>query len=164
MSRRAAVLLVSLAVLFAAGSAQADDHHKDWWGFLKGEWSYEISPVGLKGTATWRMTAKGNALIGRFVQDNGVTSTELSGWRSDTKSLVVSGYGSAGNYWHLDFQKVTPKLLEGPNHGVLPDGRSYKGVATGKRVGDNTYEFHFEGETGDKEELTMMGKFTRKTD
>jgi hypothetical protein len=151
-------------VVAMAGQAKADHHHKAWWKYLKGEWTYEIKELNIKGTATWRLAAKGNALVGRFQTEDGRISIELGGWCSDKKMLVANGYGSEGNYWSLEFAKVTEDTIEGPNCGVLPDGRSYEGTFTGTKISENKYEWTFKGKTGDGEELSMKGTYTRKTE
>lgn len=159
---RLAVIMLSVCVTVSAGKANAEDVHKAWWKYLKGEWTYEITPVNIKGTATWRLAAKGNAMVGRFVDDDGTVSIELSGLRADTKTEVAAGYGSKGNYWQIEFKKTTADTTEGPNHGILPDGRTYKGLFRGKKTDNDHYEWHFKGKTGDGEDLEMTGKYTRK--
>ena len=163
MSRLAAVLLTAFVVT-NVGNADAQEHHKAWWKYLKGTWTYEIAPLNAKGTVTWRIAAKGNAMVGRFVDADGLTSIEIGGWRADTKSMVAHGYGSKGNYWQLEFTTITADVIEGPNHGVLPDGRAYKGTFTGKKIDNDHYEWHFKGKTGEGEDLTMSGKYTRKNE
>lgn len=162
MTRATALSLAMFVVM--VGQAKADHHHKAWWNYLKGEWTYEITPVGLKGTVTWRMAAKGNALVGRYRDEGGPMAVEISGWRSEAKSMTAHGYGSEGNYWQLEFTKITEDTIEGPNSGVLADGRSYTGTFTGKRIDDDKYEWTFKGKTGDGEELSMKGTYTRKTE
>ena len=170
MSKITAALLPLFVLTgsFAEACAQdyAEQPYKNWNKYLKGEWTYKITAGDMteEGTARWRPAAKGNALIGRFKDQDGNTAVEIGGWRADTKTMVGSGYGSKGNYWHLEFTKVTGDVIEGPNHGILIDGRGYKGTFTGKRVADDRYEFHFEGKTSDGNDLTMVGKFKRKAD
>ena len=159
---RLAVTLLSFSVVVSAGRVDAEELHKTWRKYLKGEWSYVITPRNAKGTATWRLAAKGNASVGRFVEEDGTTSIEIGGWQSDTKTMTANGYGSAGNYWVLKFNKITRDRIEGPNHGLTPDGTTYKGTFIGKRVDDDHYEFHFTGKDGDGEDFKMTGKFVRK--
>ncbi len=161
MSKLAA-LLVFGSVLTSAVSVSADHHHKDFWKFLKGEWTYEIPELELKGTATWRLAAKGNVLMSRFEDETGLIGIETCGWRRDTKKMVAVGYGSKGNYWHIEFEKITPDTIEGPTYGVLPDGRSYEGKFVGKKVNEDRYEWEFVGKTGEGEELKTSGKYDRK--
>ena len=164
MSRIAVGLLTVSLVVSSAGTADAQKPHRAWWQFLKGKWSYEISPLNMKGTATWRMTAKRNTLVGRFAEEDGSVGIELSGWRSDTRTMTAHGYGSKGNYWQLELTTVTADKIEGTNRGILPDGRSYEGSFIGKRIDDDHYEWHLKGKTGDGEDFNATGKFTRMSE
>ena len=160
MSRCVAILVVG-TILTSASSASADHHHKEWWKYMKGEWTYEIGPPTIKGTVTWRRSAKGNALLGRFEDSNGVVSSEIGGWRKDTQKLVATGYGSAGNYWHLEL-KVTADTLEGPHVSMSDEGRKYEGHFKMKKIDENHFEWTSKGKTSEGEELVLTGKFTRK--
>lgn len=140
----------------------ADDAHLSFWKFLQGDWSYEISPIGVNGITTWTLAANGRALTGRFVDSDGTVSTEVAGWQGDQQVMVANGYGSRGNYWHIQFVKVTSSLIEGPCHGMLPDGRGYKGIFTGNRVNEDHYQFAIDAKTKDGKELNLEGNFTRR--
>ena len=161
MLRLAAIVFVGSLITFGSGRADAQQPHKAWLRFLKGDWSYEIPKLDAKGTVTWRLAAKGNALVGRFKDKDG-QSIEIGGWQSDSKTLVVNGYGSKGNYWHLVFKKVSADGVEGTNHGVLRDGRTYEGKFIGKKIDDDHYEWHLDGKAGDGKELSITAKYTRK--
>ena len=150
-----------VVVAVAGGSACAQEPHMQWWEYLKGEWTYEVEDE--KGTATWRIAAKGNALVGRFKGENGSTGVELCGWQSDTKTEVVNGYGSRGNYWSMLLTKHTAQVFEGENAGTSPDGTKYKGKISGRKVDENTYTWEFTGETSTGEPMTMSATFKRKT-
>jgi hypothetical protein len=163
MLRLAAIVFVASFVTFGSGRADAQEPHKAWFTFLKGEWSYEIAKLDAKGTVTWRLAAKGNALVGRYKDKDG-QSIEIGGWRSDTKTLVADGYGPKGNYWHVEFKKVAADGVEGTNHGVLRDGRAYKGTFIIKKIDDDHYEWHLDAKTGDGHEISLTGKYTRKKD
>lgn len=130
--------------------------------FLKGDWEYEIKELNLKGTASWRLTSKGNAMVGRFTDSSGLISQELSGWRSDKNRMVATGYGSQGNYWQIEAE-VTADRIEGPNFGVFPDGRTYEGHFIGMKVDKDHYEWHFKGRIGDKKDQEMVGTYVRQT-
>lgn len=162
MSRLSALLVIALVGTVTGGQVMAQEPYKAWMEFLKGDWEYEIKELNLKGTASWTLTAKGNVMVGRFTDTNGLISQEISGWRSDKKRMVASGYGAQGNYWSIEAE-VTADHIEGPNHGILPDGRTYKGVFVGKKVDEDQYEWHFKGRIGEKEHQEMAGTYVRQT-
>ena len=160
---RFAVCLVS--VLLLAGSVKAthaEEPYKTWWKFMQGEWTYKVSPMNDTGTAIWRITAKGHALVGRFKGDNGETAIELAGWKADSKTEVATGFGSEGNYWTIVVTKHSVDAFEADNTGMLPDGTKYNGKFVGHKVDENHYEWEFKGKTAMGEDLTMTGKYTRK--
>lgn len=131
-----------MAIWFLCNSAVAEETtppHLAFWKNLAGRWSYERSPDGVKGTVRWRVTTNGSAFRGNFQEDKGIVSTETAGWRPDTKSMVVSGFGSEGNHWHLKLNKVTPVLVEGESEGVLPSGLSIAGDFSGKLINKDRY-------------------------
>ena len=164
MSKWTSLVWIGIVALgIDVGQVDGQELHKDWYRFLKGEWTYEIAALNAKGTASWRIAVGGNALVGRFEDEDGTKSIELGGWRPDTKTMVGNGYGSKGNYWLLEFDKITADAIDGVNSGVFPDGRSYQGKFTGKRIDDNHYEWHFKGKVGDEENVEITGKYVRKS-
>ena len=71
MLRTAFQLFAFLAISCTTTSAFSAEPHQEWWKYLKGSWTYEFSPIDIKGEATWRLAAKGNAIVGRFSRDDG---------------------------------------------------------------------------------------------
>jgi hypothetical protein len=151
-----------LAVGVFAGQARAEEAHKEWWKFLEGSWTWEISPLDTKGTVTWRKAAKGNACIGRFKESQGGASIETSGWRADTQTYVVVGFGSEGNFWQLEAKKVTKDGYTASHVGALPDGQSFKGTLVIKRVDDGHVTWESKGKMANGEDYTFIGKLARK--
>ena len=100
---------------------------------------------------------------GAVVESDESTSIEVAGYRADTKTMVVTGYSSRGNYWHLDL-KFTTDAPEGLHYGMLPDGRTFKGRFKTKKVDQNNWEWHSKGKSGDGKELEITGKYVRKTE
>ena len=159
MKRLSVLLLIGLAT-----SANADESGcKAWFKFLKGDWKYEVKEVNLKGTVSFRIVSKGNAMIARYRDANGLVGNELTGWRSDKKVMVASGFGSAGNHWRMEIGKVTANGFTGTNSGVLPDGRKYDVKVVGKKIDENNYQWTFDGKTGDGKAFKASGKYTRRT-
>ena len=157
--------LVCVGVVFFGvftGQARADESYKEWWDFLAGSWTWEISPLGTEGTVTWRKAAKGNACVGRFKESEGGASIETSGWRADTKTYVVMGFGSEGNFWQLESKKVTKDGYTASHVGVLPDGQSFKGTIVLKRIDDDHFTWESKGKMNDGEDYTLIGKLARK--
>ena len=141
MNRRGPMLLIVMGILCSSAIAEEKaPTHLAFWQNLEGRWNYERSPDGGKGMVTWRVTTGGSALRGSYQEDKGGVSTETAGWRPDTKSMVVNGFGSEGNHWHLHLDKVTPLLVEGKSEGVLPNGESVSGEFSGKLVNKDRYE------------------------
>ena len=165
MSRLTKLCCISLVFVFVlGGTVRAEQPHKAWWEFLKGEWTWEISPLDTKGTSTYRSSSKGSAVVGRFKASDGTMSTELSGWRSDTKTYVVVGFGSDGNYWMLESKDVSANGFTGSHVGVLSDGQAFKGRISVKKVNDNQFEWKSRGKMSDGEEYDLTGKVVRKTE
>ena len=162
---RFSVCLVTVMLLAGSVSlTHAEEPYMTWWKYLEGEWTYKISPMDETGTATWRITAKGHALVGRFKGDSGESGVELAGWKSDSKTEVATGYGSRGNYWTIVLTKHSADAFEAENTGRLPDGTKYDGKFIGRKVDVNHYEWEFKGKTATGEDLTMTGKYTRRAD
>jgi hypothetical protein len=133
-----------------------------WQKFLAGEWTYEISPDGVKGEVKWALAANGNAMIGRFEDSDGSNAIEISGWQPDRQVETVHGFSSNGGYWVIELKGHTTDSIEGKNYGRLSDGRTFNGTFVANREGENQYRWDFKGTTGDGKELEMMGKYTRK--
>ena len=161
MPRIVASAFSLLFVVTTVYTVEAKEPHQEWMQNLKGEWTYEWVELGLKGESTSNIGAKRQALITRGKEGDGNTSVGILGWRSDSKTLVGTGFGSAGNYWHTEFTEITGESMSGKVHGVLPDGRVFEGTITRKRVDDDHQEAFFKG-TADGEELRITGKFARK--
>jgi hypothetical protein len=163
MLRLTSLLCVGAVSLGAfTGQARADESYKEWWQFLKGSWNWEISPLDTKGTVTWRIAAKGNACVGRFKESEGGASVETSGWRADTKTYVVMGFGSDGHFWQLEAKKVTKDGYTASHVGVLPDGQSFKGTIVLKRIDDDHFTWESKGKMSDGTDYAFIGKLARK--
>lgn len=161
MKRKLQVLILLLSL--ACGSSFAEDQtppHVAFWNSLAGRWTYEISSDGTKGRVTWRMRARGSALLGRFQDDQGNVSVELAGWLPENKTLVVNGVGTAGNHWTLTLDKVTPVSVEGKTEGVLPSGLRFKGAFSGKLTNNDLYTVTLErtAEDGETSEIKIVFK------
>ena len=96
MLRIAAIVFVGSLVTFGSGRADAQQPHKAWLRFLKGDWSYEIPKLDAKGTVTWRLAAKGNALVGRFKDKDG-QSLEIGGWHLGVAAQGQACFGSVNH-------------------------------------------------------------------
>lgn len=157
-------LVTALAFSFvvcASGVAQAEHHHKDWWKYLEGSWSY-VTDADEKGEVTWEQSAEGNATIAQWKGDDGTRSTSLAGWRADKGMEVTDGYGSAGNFWHIEWNKTVPNGRQGKHSGQTAEGISYSGTIVVKKIDDDNWRWDFNGDTEDGETLTMWSKLTRK--
>jgi hypothetical protein len=130
---------------------------------LAGEWNFEITPVGLKGTVDYKTIAGGNALLGNFTPEDGNTAVEVIGWDTHRKLMLINGYGSSeNNYWRLEIDKVDGKGYSGKQIGVLPNGNDYECAFEMKKIDTNTCEWNSEGKSSDGTPVKMTGKWTRK--
>jgi hypothetical protein len=152
--------LLSLIIVVAIGTAQAEEPQKEWLDFLEGDWTIEWSTAGITAEIANRSAAGGTALLSQHKSDNG-DSVELIAWRADKKVLVFSGYGAKGNYWHAEYRKLTQREIKGSVHGVLPDGRPFSGSVSMKRVDDGNAEIVFKGKAAD-DEYVDEAKLCRK--
>ena len=145
MSRLTAALLVCL-VVGPAVMVHADEHQdvKNWIKYLKGEWSSELDDGTkvVKGTATWRIAAKGNAGIGRFTEGE-TTAVEIGGWQSGTKVAQVNGFDSQGDYWQLEYKTISAKGGEGSIRGTY-DGEAYTGNIIVKVIDNDHWQWTIE--------------------
>jgi hypothetical protein len=162
MSTLAALVVVASSIISQA-EAKSPQPHQKLMQYLEGEWTYEWPDFGEKGTANWRLVAGGHATLARFVEEDGDRSIELGGWRPDEKKLVAIGHVTDGGYWHIEFTEVDENGAKGTNKGVLPDGRSYDGTYALKRIDQDHFEGHLNAVVEGKK-VTMVGKFTRKTE
>jgi hypothetical protein len=157
---------MALALTFAfsmTSIGQADHHHKEWWDFLLGSWSYENqlgADISKTGTLTFKMAPSGEAMTGEWREDGGSSAYEVAGWKADKKVLQVNGYGTESSYWQIDVTEFGDSL-KGSHHGQLPDGTSYKGEIALTKTGDHSWTWEFTGETADGEKLEMSGKMER---
>lgn len=159
MSRLATPAFAVLLSAMMLNTVKAQEPHQEWMRYLKGEWTSESAELG-EGESKVTLGAKGNALVIRGKEEDGDTSIVLMGWRSGTEALVGSGYGSQGNYWHVEYTKISTDSMSGEIHGVV-DGIAFKGTATRKRVDDDHQEIHLKA-TASGEEFTIAMKLARK--
>lgn len=142
---------------------RAQEAHREWLKLLKGDWTYEITNPADKGSVTYNPAAKQSAMIAHFTSEDGSRSVELGGWKSETSTFSVSGYGSDGAYWQLDFTTVLPDRLEGP-HFSFSDGTKYTGIIKLKKVNENQFEWTSSGKDGSGNDVIRSGVFKRKTE
>ena len=100
--------------------------------------------------------------IGRFTGAGGTSGIEISGIRDGKE--IVSGDGSQGNFWNLEFTKRTAETAEASNSGKLPDGRTIEGKYVCRRIDEKSWTWEFTGKTCDGEDLTMKATYKRKAD
>ena len=141
MNARSRISLIVVGLLCSSSwAAEKTPPHLALWKSLAGRWRFEGNTDGSKGTVRWQVRAKGSSLWGSFQDDKGNRATEIAGWRPDTKTMVVNGFGSANDHWHLELDKVTPVLITGKTTGVLASGLSFTGDFSGRLVNKDRYE------------------------
>ena len=150
-------------VIGSTVAVQAEDRKsvKGWYNYLKGEWNSEIDNGSevVKSTVVWRNAAKGNASIGRSQQGDTV-GIEIGGWQPDTKTAQVNGYNSEGDFWQLEYKKLSAKGGEGPIRGSY-QGEAYTGNFVGKVIDNNNWEWMIKGKNAQGEDFTLSCKLTR---
>jgi hypothetical protein len=133
---------------------------KESFAYLQGEWTTEWSNGDVL-QAKWDLLENGLGLIGRFVDNDGYEGMEIAVWRPKQKAIVVTGCGTAGNYYQLKYTDLREDSSHGTIFGMLPDGMAIQGNFTLKRTDDNHFEFGFHG-TGNGNDFEFVGKCTRK--
>ncbi|MCS7466056.1 hypothetical protein NZK35_05125 [Stieleria sp. ICT_E10.1] len=162
MSRSAATFLAIAFSLISFSSANAGHHHKLWFKFFEGTWSYEIPSDSESGTVTWKRVASGNALAGEFLRANGTIENELTGWDPIQRAVVATGFGASdGSFWKITLDKITDDTMSGEHIGSLEDGRTYKGVFTLKKKDADHFSWVSEGKANDGEAMKRAGAFAR---
>jgi hypothetical protein len=87
-------------------------------------------------------------------------ATEICGWRSDTKELVVMGYGPKGEYWEVVFTTVTEKMIQGRIIQRTLDGVILRGIWQVTKESDDEMPTLFVG-TRNREAASIKGSFKR---
>ena len=151
------VFTLSLANISTASADEAG--MKEWTKYLAGEWTYKVSD-GSKGEAKFSFRAKRKAMVGTF-KEEGSTAFELGGWRPDRKAVVVTGFGSKGNYWELEYTKIGAKGGVGKIQGAV-DGVTFKADFSTKVAGPNAWNWSLIGKTPDGDEVKLSAEFLRK--
>lgn len=156
--------LVMWLIIGAASTVQAQDRQslKGWFNYLKGEWKSELDNGSeiVEATVVWRSAAKGNASVGRSQQDDSV-GIEIGGWHPDTKTAQINGYNSKGDFWQLEYKKISASGGEGPIRGSY-EGKAYTGDFAGKVIDENHWEWTIKGKNPQGEDFTLSCKLTRK--
>lgn len=130
------------------------------WEYLVGDWEFTNSK-GLKASVTFETVAGGMASIGHWMTDDGKAAIETIGWNTDKKCLVVDGYGTSGNYWHVEYTTVNAKKCSGPSKVVYADGSSVEGIMTIEKVDVNTVKLHIDGKDENGESIQVNSQWKR---
>ncbi len=167
MHRLFAVGLGCLFVFSFAGVSSAEHHHKEWWKYMTGTWITESSFNGgepWKNTVTRAMAPTGEALTAQLRGEDGSSAYEVEGWQREKNMLVLNGYGSEGNNWQLEYDKIGEDTMEGNGAGVLPDGMIVRGKIVLQKVDADQYTLSFDGKRDDGEAWKLSIKAMRKKD
>lgn len=152
-------ILFAVCVLLNAGMVKADQRpDKAWTKYLEGSWTYEISD-GTKGSAVWTYDADGQSMIGRFKEGDS-TGVEIGGWQPDTKTVMVNGYGSKGDYWQLEYKHFSDKGGRGPIRGKIEDVE-YSGDFEATIVSEDRWGWTIKGKTSAGDRLELSATFKR---
>lgn len=159
------VTAASLFVVWATVSTvRADHHHKDWFKYLKGDWTYEWKTEGgdflEKGDVSYTLAAGGNVVVGRVTTEEGDKELETWGWEVDTETMVLKGYSSNGGHWFFEYTDVSEDRMAGKARGRLSDGDAWEGEAKLEKEGDG-FIVRIEGTTAGKATVSI-GKVSRK--
>lgn len=157
---RVTVSGVALIALFGISrSVAAEEPHETWLRVCVGEWKAS-STAGPNVQVVGRPLIGGKAVLFEAVSADGTKGTGLLGWEPDTKRLVETGYGTAGDYYQLIYTEVTPLQVKGRCTERSADGSKSEGDWTVTRTGDDLLEWQFVG-TKDGKPHTYTGKHVR---
>src|SRR6056297_1858604 len=131
------------------------------WEFLTGDWDFTNSK-GLVATVSFETVAGGQASLGHWMTDDGKTAIETVGWNKDKNCLVVSGFGTSGNYWHIEYTEVTADRCSGPSKVVHYDGSYVEGILTIKKVDADTVALYTDGKDENGEAVEVDAQFKRR--
>jgi hypothetical protein len=133
------------------------------WEFLTGKWT-SVGGDGSKANIEWKLGADGKVAIGYWTGEDGSKSVEICGWRPDKGAMVADGYGSAGNYWHIDCTEGDETHLKGPCQLKEPNGLEMQGMFELHWTSDTTAEMTIEGTNKEGQRVVITSKFTKKAD
>lgn len=152
-------IILALCVLLNAGQLRAEERPDEaWTKYLEGSWTYEISD-GTKGNAVWTFEADGQSMIGRFKEGES-TGVEIGGWQPDTKTVMVNGYGSKGDYWQLEYKHFSDKGGRGPIRGKI-ENLEYSGDFQATIQDEDNWGWTIKGKTAKGKELELSATFKR---
>jgi hypothetical protein len=127
------------------------------WRFATGHWKAS-DETGNESEVVWK-TTEGDALLGLWMGKDG-KATEIAGWRSDTKELVVTGYGPKGEYWDVLFTTFTENMIKGKMIQRTAEGVVMRGIWQVTKKSDDEMDTLFVG-TANGKEVTIKGSFKR---
>lgn len=139
-----------------------------WINQLKGKWKTTMT-VGdkvYKGTFALRKVKGTASGIARFTDNDGETTSngaEIGGWQSDRKVCQINGYNSTGDWYQLEYTKLSANGGEGTITGVA-NGLSYTDAKFTIKVDKNNNNhivWDLAGKTNDGQPLKMSSDWTR---
>ena len=146
----------AVAALFVSRTAVAQPPDCPW-RFATGHWKAS-DETGNESEVVWK-TTEGDALLGLWTGKDG-KATEIAGWRSDTKELVIIGYGPKGEYWEVTCTTVTESMIKGRMIQRTPEGVIMRGIWQVTKKSDDEMATLFVG-TQNGNEVNVKGSFTR---
>lgn len=156
---------LGIAVVFVAlanfGSLHADEAgSKQWMKYLAGEWTFKISD-GTEGEGKFSFRVKRRAMIGVF-KKTGSTSIEIGGWRPDKQVTMVNGFASNGDYWHLEYEKLSGQGGSGTIQGAV-DGVQYKADFVATVVSHENWKWTISGKSPEGDDVKLSAEWSRKS-
>ncbi|MEE3372194.1 MAG: hypothetical protein VX346_22865 [Planctomycetota bacterium] len=109
------------------------------WQWLLGTWQIE-EDYGFKSRVVWKKLGVGQGATGIWEDDEGNKFTELLGWDATKKQIVSTGFGTNSAYWIIRFTEVTGTEIEGTMTYRTPQGITYEGEYSIKKLGSNACE------------------------
>lgn len=159
------ILPVAVATgLVLGGATQAEEHHRQWFRFLKGDWSFawesEVDAFKGVGEGNTSIVAGGDGVLASVTYADGTQDTELGGWQAKKEAVVVTGYSTGGGHWFVEYTDIDKDKMSGGGHGVFDNGMPWEGKVILLKKGRN-YEIHI-GSTSEGEKPVAFGRATRK--
>lgn len=154
------LIFVTLSAWLAAPDAKADHHELSASAKrLIGTWSV-VMDDGRKSELTYKKAPTGNALIGEWRYENGVSTAIVLGNQGENE--VTTGYMSDGAYWQITSKLPISNKHESVMLGRNSDGDDWKGKVIFEEISNDKRTWKIEGKNNNDEAFEISATMTRK--
>jgi hypothetical protein len=154
------LVFFTLSALLAAPTAKADHHELSASAKrLIGTWSVKMDD-GRKSELTYKMAPTGNALIGEWRYENGISTIVVLGNQGENE--VTTGYMSDGAYWQITSKLPIGDQNESVMLGRNSDGNDWKGKFISEQISNDQRTWKIDGKDNNGETFKLSATMTRK--